>query len=141
MGCEPGKITMTLLALDIGAKRIGLAVGSIVPFGRGTIDASSEDHVLAHLGQLIATEHVDGIVVGVPQVKSGDATESVQRAKVWGERIETAFSLPVYYVDEAFSSRQAEAELRAQGVATEQDKGAVDERCAELILAQYLNEG
>src|SRR5689334_7848408 len=97
----------TYLALDIGEKRIGVAVGVLVPFGRGVIDVESDDQVLAELRQLIAREGVTHVVVGLPYVKSGDTTSSLERAQAWVSRIESELHLPVLTVNEALTSREA----------------------------------
>ncbi len=131
---------LPVLALDIGHKRIGLAVGSLVPFGRGVIEVTTEQAVVAQLQELIEKEGIQKIVIGLPYVTSETETDSFRLAKEWGHRLETHFGLPVAYVNEAYSSLAAEQELRAKGVDTQKDKWRIDERAAELLLAQYLNE-
>jgi putative transcription antitermination factor YqgF len=130
----------TYLALDIGEKRIGLAVGALIPFGRGVIEVESPEQVLAELRALIAQEAITHIVVGVPIVKSGEVTPSVANAEAWIERLKTEFKLPVYAVNEALTSREAERQLRDEGVDTHAFKDKVDERSAQLILSQYFHE-
>lgn len=131
----------TYLALDIGAVRIGVAIGSIMPFGRGALPAKEPELVLAHLRDIIRDEGIDGIVVGLPHVKSGDHTESYSLAQSWIERIKGAFAdLPLYTVDEAYSSVEAEHQLVEEGIDIRHNKAKVDERAAELLLAQFLNQ-
>lgn len=127
------------LALDVGSKRIGLAVGSVMPFGRGVIGAD-DPKIIEKLADIIARELVEEIIIGLPEVKDKDISESYRQALYWKGRLEKQFSLPVRAVNEAFSSRAAEQELRTHGVDTAKDKGRIDERSAELILAQYLSE-
>ncbi len=128
------------LALDIGAARIGVAVGSVVPAGRGTLDGHDEAAVLATLEKLIKDENITTLVVGVPRVKSGDITASQRLALDWVKKLQDEFHLPVEMVDESYSSIEAESQLRKEGVDTHADKGKIDERAAELILAQFLSE-
>lgn len=130
----------TYLSLDIGEKRIGLAVGAIVPFGRGIIEVESNEQVLAELRRLIAQERVTHIVVGLPFVNSGDTTTSLERAQAWVERIGMELKLPVFTVDETLTSREAERQLRAEGIDTQTFKNKIDERSAELILGQFFHE-
>lgn len=129
------------LALDIGTVRIGLAVGSIVPFGRGTIEIGDKAKAIERIKDIIEHDHIQTLIVGVPQVKSGDITDSHAHALTWINWLKESFpTLSVETVNEAYTSVAAERELRQAGVATEEHKSAVDERSAELILSQFLSE-
>lgn len=132
-------MTDRLLALDIGTKRIGLAAGSVFPTGLGVLDVSEDEAAtLAALGRLVRDEAITAFVVGLPLVKSGDETPSLTMAKHWVALLEKQFSLPVYTLDEAYSSVEAERQLRQEGVDTAHDKARIDERAAMLLLEQYL---
>lgn len=127
------------LALDIGEKRIGVAVGSFVPFGRGVLDATQPE-VIQQIQDIIEKEAITTIIVGVPRVKSGDITASQQNALDWIERLRRVVKIPVEAVDESYSSTEAENQLRHEKVDIRTNKGRVDERAAQLILAQYFEE-
>ncbi len=128
------------LALDIGEARIGVAVGSVVPFGRGTLDSKEPQTVLARLKEVIAAENITSVVIGIPEVASGDVTPIAELALLWADAIRTNFHLPVITVNEAYTSLAAERQLRAEGVDTKSFKHKIDERSAQLILSQYLAE-
>lgn len=130
----------TYLALDIGHKRIGLAVGNEFVFGRGTYELDSPESFLTYLRDLIAREHITAFVVGLPYVPSGDKTASYQLAEEWAERLKVAFGFPVYTVNESHSSVEAERLLREEGVDILQHKEKIDERAAILLLEQFLHE-
>lgn len=131
---------VTYLALDIGEKRIGVAVGTIVPFGRGWIAVTTVEDTLQALDRIIKHEGVMHIVVGLPKVASGDATPQIARVHALVTELRKRFDLPVEMVDETLTSREAERQLREEGVDTAREKGRIDERSAQLILAQYLEE-
>lgn len=126
------------LALDIGEKRIGVAVGSTIPFGRGVIDATEKETALAKIKDIISNDDIQKIIIGLPKVKSGEVTLSQKTVYEWIDRIKTITKLPIVLIDEAFSSVAAESELRLKHVDTKQEKWRVDERSAELILEQFL---
>src|SRR5688572_594526 len=131
----------TYLALDIGEARIGLAVGSVVPFGRGTTPAKDRKQALGYIQHIVEEEQITRIIVGLPEVPSGDYTESYKLALAWIDILKDAFpGIPVSTVNEAFSSVAAEQQLREAGIDTRLSKDKIDERSAELILAQYLAE-
>ncbi len=133
-------MTSNLLALDIGEKRIGLAVGSLAAFGRGVLNVTSVEQVMDDLRTIITKENITALVVGLPYVKSGDVTPSHQLALQWIERLKSELALPIHTIDESLSSQAAEQQLRAEGIDTQAEKWRVDERSAELILHQFLNE-
>src|SRR5690349_11935614 len=128
------------LALDIGEKRIGVAVGSLVAFGRGWIAWTNEADFLVALKRIINNDQVAKIVIGVPKVASGEVTAQIRRVHNMIELIRTHLALPVVTIDETLTSREAEQQLRAEGVDTVHNKGAIDERSAQLILEQYFSE-
>lgn len=122
---SPGKI----LALDLGAKKTGLALaeeGFVV--GRGVVGGYEDMTVLvADLEKVIGREStVVKLVVGVPRSKSGDR-EKAYRGYISVLKKETG--LPVETADETLTSFDA----RARG-ARAQD----DEQAAKIILEDYL---
>lgn len=130
----------TLLALDIGQKRIGLAVGSGIAFGRGWVSADDPADVLARVKEIIKTDEVEAMVVGQPNRQHGLESSMSPIIATWVARLQGETGLPVYIVDEALSSFEAEQELRRAGVDTRRDKGDIDEKAAQIILEQYWRE-
>lgn len=128
------------LALDIGEKRIGLAVGSLTlpPQGRGVVTVESDDWQ-AKLKSIIQDDTVQGLVLGIPEVVSGQTTSSQKQVTLWRDRLAQEFNLPLSMVNEAYTSVEAERQLRTEGVDTAVNKAAIDERSAQLILEQFLH--
>ncbi len=132
--------TRTLLALDIGQKRIGLAVGAGIAFGRGWVSADDPTSVLERVKEIIKTDNVEAMVIGQPHRAHGLESKMSPIIATWVARLQGETGLPVYIVDEALSSVEAEQELRRAGVDTRRDKGDVDEKAAQIILEQYWRE-
>jgi putative Holliday junction resolvase len=128
------------LALDIGAKRIGVAIGSVIPFGRGYIDATNSEEAIDAIKKIIIDENITAVVIGIPQVKSGDITASQKNARDWVNRVKHTFHLPVHTVDESFTSHEAENQLRHAKIDIKREKWRIDERAAELILGQFFTD-
>jgi putative holliday junction resolvase len=80
------------------------------------------------------------MVVGQPHRHNGLESKMSPIIATWVARLQGETGLPVYIVDEALSSVEAEQELRRAGRDTRQDKGEVDERAAQIILEQYWRE-
>jgi putative holliday junction resolvase len=121
----------TFLAFDFGTRRIGVASGTrftAVVEPRGSLrggEAAFED-----IASLIQEWEPDALVIGVPRHPDGAPHEMTEKAQRFGRRLAGRFHLPVFEVDERYTSVEAES-LGADDV----DAGA-----ATLILEQFLRE-
>jgi putative holliday junction resolvase len=133
---------MRLLAIDLGDRRIGLAISD----PSGTI-ASPAGHLLRrpgkrpNVGDILdrARElRADGFVVGLPLDWQGEETdrsaEARRLAKLLGERS----GLPVRLVDERFTTSAAQRAIRDMGGSTRGRKGDVDALAATVLLQHAL---
>ena len=130
--------TGTILALDVGAARIGLALASHVarlarPYGA----LAHGDDVLDRLREICDKERVSQVVIGLPRGMSGQATQQTATVESFGQRLES-LGLPVHWQDEAVTSVRAEEELRSRGKSY--TKGDIDALAATYILEDYLHE-
>ena len=133
-----------LIALDLGERRIGLAVsgpgGMVLPAGHivRTKLAQDVDRVIA-----AATERkVAGIVVGMPHNPQRQTDAAVKLARGFIRALRKAISeesFAIYEMDEGFTSVEAEGLLRESGFQPSRDRAAVDEIAATLILQRYLS--
>lgn len=120
----------TFIAFDFGVKRTGVAVGNRV-FGtaqpQGAIVAQG-DARFEQIALRLKEWKPDGIVVGVPYHPDGAAHENTVRAKKFGRQLHGRFGLPVFEVDERYSTTEALA------------AGAKDADAASacIILEQFL---
>jgi putative holliday junction resolvase len=126
------------MALDFGAKRIGVALAHHavgLPLPHSTI--TNDDHLWDNLQRLIDDEQVGVIVVGLPRGLDGQETAQTQAARDFANEVGRRTGLPVSLQDEAGTSVQAEAELLASR--KEYNKSAVDAQAAAIILADYVS--
>ena len=120
----------TFLALDYGLKRTGVAVGNRLlrtATPQGTI-AAEGDARFARIAERIRDWQPDALVIGVPTHPDGAEHENTLRARKFGRQLRGRFGLPVYEVDERYSTTEA----HAQGA-----KDA-DAAAAAIILEQFL---
>ena len=134
---------MKLLALDVGERRIGLAsgvaeLGTALPAGtlRRTRLALDVRAVLEAARQ----RQADAIVVGIPYKPGGEESPQTKRVRGFVRALGKETSLPVYCVDEAFTSVEAEGLLRDAGLEPSRNREAVDEAAAVLILRRFLDD-
>ncbi len=134
------KIPSSVLALDVGAKRIGVAVASFVarlPHPLITLNATDENFFAA-LESIVEVENVTVIVVGFPRGMQGQHTAQTTAIEEFVAELRTHFALPIHFQDEALTSKHARAELEARG--KPYDKGDVDALAATYILEDWLIE-
>ena len=134
----------TLIALDLGERRIGLAVsgpgGMALPAGHIVRSKLAQD-----VQQVIASaqeRQAQGIVVGIPYMLQGETGDSAKLARGFIRALRRALgddgSLAIYEMDERFTSVEAEGLLRESGVQPSRDRASVDETAAVLILQRFL---
>ena len=129
------------LSLDLGNRRIGLATGGplgvpVVPVGyveRGTL-RNDVDRVLSAAKE----RDVSGIVVGIPYLLSGEVGEQARLAQGFIRALRRSSEIPVFTVDERYTSAEAEGLLREAGNQPSRSRGAVDATAAVLILERFL---
>ncbi len=120
----------SFLALDFGLKRTGVAVGNRLlrqAQGQPTIRAEG-DARFERIAERLKEWEPDALVVGVPFHPDGAAHENTARAKKFARQLRGRFGLPVYEVDERYSTTEALASGAADA-----DAGA-----ACVILEQFL---
>lgn len=125
-----------VMALDVGEKRIGVALADdsiriAVPFD--TIDVDGNE--MERIASLIVDERVSKIVIGYPRNQSGEPTAQTEYVERFADTVR-AFGVPIEYQDESLTSVQAEARLSAQKRPYE--KGDIDKVAASIFLQDYL---
>lgn len=124
----------TVMGIDPGSKRIGLAVGNTVTRTAQPLAVLSAQHFLEELQPHLQAWQPARFVIGLPVNTQGQATHGTQIAQRLGRRLQTHTRLPVEWVDERYSSAVA------QSTAPEKSGKMLDAYAATLILQQYLND-
>jgi putative Holliday junction resolvase len=128
----------TLLAFDYGEKRIGVALGNVLTRSARAltvIDNRNRDYRFEAVSALLREWQPDRLVVGLPTHPDGTPHAMTQLAKRFGNQLNGRFQLPVVFVDERYSSVDAQARMRERGDA----KAQLDAEAACVILQQYLD--
>ena len=129
-----------LIALDLGERRIGVAVsgpGSLaLPAGFVFRSKLTED--VQQVIAIASERQAQGIVVGVPYTLQGEAGPAAKKARGFIRALRKETSLPVYEIDERYTSVEAEGLLRESGVQPSRERATVDETAAVLILQRFV---
>jgi putative holliday junction resolvase len=143
MGQQPGAIA----ALDIGKKRIGMALwepGTDFVQGLDTIERGT---LREDLDKLIAVARERGVAVfvaGLPLHSEGGESPMSRLARDFAARVEKVTGIPVELYDERYTSEEAESRLRETGLSLSDYRvakrgGAIDRMAAMLLLEDYLS--
>lgn len=132
------------MGLDVGTKTIGVALSD--PTGlfaqpNSTLSRKGVRTDVVRLAQMIADNEVRHVVVGLPLELDGSESRSARLARQVGEAVAETCDLPVIYVDERYSSVQAERRLIEQGASRARRKQVIDQAAAVIILQSWLDHG
>lgn len=129
--------TSSILALDVGAKRIGVARASLaskLPSTHGVIN--NDKDVMDSIKQLIMEEQSVALVVGLPRGLDGQETAQTKQVRQFVDELKTVIEIPIHFQDESLTSVKAQDQLKTKAVLY--NKGAVDELAASYILDDWL---
>jgi putative Holliday junction resolvase len=133
--------TGRILGLDVGSRRIGIAVSDalgITAQGLDTLQRRNKRHDLGALELLIREYGVRQIVVGLPLRMSGAEGTQSAKMQVFAEELRKRFRLPVHLWDERLTSAEANRLLRETEMSIEKRAKAVDRMAAVLILQGWM---
>ncbi len=133
-----------ILGLDVGTKTIGVAVSD--PLGMFaqpvfTLARQGVKKDVVVLERVVKEREVGAVVVGLPLELDGSEDRSARLARQVGDALAAATELPVHYVDERYSSVEAERALVAADVSRKKRKAVIDQAAAVIILQSYLDHG
>jgi putative holliday junction resolvase len=134
----------TVLGFDVGARRIGVAVGS--GFGVGAralavVDVHAAGPDWNEIDRLRREWRPQGMVVGDPMTLDGGDQPIRHRARAFARELRVRFGLPVVMVDERSSSIEAARRFaldRAEGRRRRRDAAALDAVAAAVIVERWL---
>lgn len=135
---------MRILGVDLGRKRIGLAVtdeAGAIAFPAGMIDSRGRKKDVAALRAMIAEREIERAVVGLPLHLDGRRGPEAENAVAFAAALAQAAGIRVDTLDERWTSQEAERLLEPT-TRKKRDKrrakGTVDEMAASIILTTYL---
>ncbi len=130
------------LALDIGEKRIGVAVGDetgTLARPLTTITRASKRQDFERIAKLAAEHSAERVIAGYPRSLSGDEGPQAQRVRRYVEALAATLPVPVELWDERFSTVEATDRLHEAKRRRFRDRGQLDAAAAAIILQDYLD--
>jgi putative pre-16S rRNA nuclease len=137
---------MRVLAVDVGERRIGLAISDISrtlarPLRTLTVRNAADgvDQVVAEIARLLAEDDgLSTVVVGLPIRLDGSPSEQTARVTAFIDALKMRTPVPILTADERLSSREAESLLAGRTRDWRQRKARLDAVAAAVILQDYL---
>jgi putative Holliday junction resolvase len=131
-----------VLALDLGKRRIGLALSDplgITAQGLPTLQRTNIRRDLAALANMVEERSVGLILMGYPLHMSGRPGRQAEYTRDFGERLAARTGLPIRYWDERLTTVEAARVLKSSGISIAKRARAVDQMAAQILLASYLD--
>lgn len=133
---------MVALAFDIGETRIGIAISDRTGRVAMPLKVMPAQDVVAlsrPFRMLVEDHEPDILVCGLPRTLAGEEGPQAERVKEVALGVSRSLGLPLHFVDERMSSREAKRILREQGLSEKQMRGKVDMVAASLFLQAWLD--
>lgn len=129
----------SVIALDVGERRIGVAVAGVPALlPRPLMTLNNSEKILHDIVALVQDQRALALVVGLPRGLEGQVTVQTRTVENFGHELEQHLSIPLYWQDEAVTSRQAEEELESRGKPYK--KGDIDALAATYILEDFIRD-
>lgn len=132
---------MRVLGLDIGEKRIGVAVADTTTGLAMPLRVMNAQEVIDNAQSwrmLVQDNEPDLLVCGLPKTMRGVTGQQAARIRELAERIAQSCGVPLEFADERLSSAEAKRVLRAQGLSEREMRGKIDSVAASLFLETWL---
>ena len=130
-----------VLAIDIGSKRVGLAVSDELRLTVRALQALPRTpwkRLLSSLAELCEQFDVQSIVLGLPLRLDGTEGDAALEVRRVGRNLQHTLKLPLFFQDERLTSKDAESSLRRRGFHSSEISARVDSEAASIILSDFL---
>lgn len=133
---------MRIMAIDYGEQRIGIAMTDLLKVIANPYDVYHRKHTeedFDYFINLIKTEQVDTIVMGLPLNMQGEEQEIALSARAFGDKLQKLTGCKLVYLDERMTSFVAEKILKQFEPDWKKRKAQLDKYAAMVILQDYLD--
>lgn len=129
-----------IIGIDYGSKRVGVAVSddsNSFAFPHTVLE--NNDQLLGRIASITNEQTADTIVVGESDNPAGGENAITRRITIFGEALKVQTGLPVAYVSEAYTTKEARRAHETGDQSRKKKGNVVDDSAAALILQTYLD--
>lgn len=133
---------MRLLGLDLGSRRIGVAVSDelgIAAHAFRTLVRRGDQRDVETIAAIVQETGALEVVLGYPLDGDGSEGAAARRASRFAERLRVRLGLPVHLQDERFSTVEAEEVLLCAGLSRQKRRHVIDRLAAANILTRFMD--
>ncbi len=133
-----------VIALDVGTKTIGVAISDPLRITANPVCTVARKGVVQDVKRLLEIcreRQVEALVVGLPLELDGSEARSARLARQVGDALGEALEIEPLYLDERYSSVEAERALIEADLSRKKRKTVIDQAAAVLILRSFLDHG
>jgi putative pre-16S rRNA nuclease len=141
---DDNSIRAPVIALDLGRKRVGIAVSDALSISitrQAALPRTNWKQLLRDVGFLVRRFDAQTIVIGLPLRLNGSIGDAADDARRMAQKFAQSLAVPVYLQDERLSSAEAEENLRLRGHDRKAVGNLVDSEAAAIILRDFLTAG
>lgn len=131
---------MILLGLDVGEKRVGIAVSDPLGTTAQPLETIERDeHTVPRIERIVRDTGAQRLIVGLPLLMDGSEGEQARLVREFAGVLADRIEAPVEFVDERLTTREAREVLSGSRMKNSQKKEASDRIAAALILRSYMD--
>jgi len=133
---------MKVLGLDIGSKRIGVAISDalgVIAQSLLVLDRKEDEKTLKDLERIVLEKEVKEIVVGLPLNMDASHGPQAKGAAAFADILREKLNIPVTLWDERMSTMEVERVMIQGGASRAKRKQKIDKLAAQIILQNYLD--
>lgn len=131
------------LGLDLGSVRIGVALSDPLGVTAQPLtvlkSAGTQKDIMA-IGELVNQHEVTQVIVGLPFNMDGTESSTTKKIREFTSKLAERLNVPVFFVDERLTSKQAERAMIEGNVRREKRKEKIDQVAAALLLKSALEK-
>ena len=139
---EKNAVRGPIIALDLGMKRVGIAVSDALSISIKRLDALPRTNwkkLLRDVDHAVHQFDAQTVVIGLPLRLNGSQGDAAFEARRMAQKFARSLKVPVYLQDERLTSTEAEQNLRLTGHHSDEIPKLVDSEAAAVILSDFLN--
>jgi len=133
-----------LLAIDLGSKRIGVAISDELRMTAKPLDfiqRRSWKDLLSRVAAIVDGYDARGLVIGLPLNLDGSKGAAAAEAERIAENFRRSLSVPVFLQDERLTTFAARSDMQSAGMTSEEMEDRIDSESAAVILRDFMSAG
>jgi|SaaInlStandDraft_5_1057022.scaffolds.fasta_scaffold109530_2 putative transcription antitermination factor YqgF len=124
---------MSVLAIDFGTKRVGIAISSGT-LAMPLVVLPNQEDLFEKIEQIVIDKKIKKIVLGLSEA------EMALKTRDFADELKGFVRVPIEFFDETLSSQEVEKRIQQQGIKKSVRSGPIDHFAAAIILEEWLEE-